>query len=236
MTRIIGYIRVSTDQQADAGVSLDAQRAKLEAYASLYDIELVDVIVDAGKSAKTLKRPGLAQALDAMRHGKAEGMLVAKLDRLTRSVRDLGTLLDEYFCEGPGGLQLLSVAEQIDTRTAGGRLVLNVLGAVSQWEREKIGERTREALAYLKGQGVRLGADPLGFERGAAGGLVAVPAEQATLERIAMLHRDGASVRAIAAQLNAEGARTKRGGRWHPTTVQRALRGYAPPCAERAAA
>ena len=100
-TKAVGYIRVSTDKQADHGISLDAQRTKLEAYAALYDIELVAVIVDAGVSAKTLQRPGLQQALGMLRRGEADALLVAKLDRLTRSVKDLGTLLDAYFRRQP---------------------------------------------------------------------------------------------------------------------------------------
>ena len=89
-TKAIGYIRVSTDRQADHGVSLEAQKAKLTAYAALYDLELVEVIVDPGASAKTLKRPGLQRALQLLRQGQATALLVAKLDRLTRSVKDLG--------------------------------------------------------------------------------------------------------------------------------------------------
>jgi DNA invertase Pin-like site-specific DNA recombinase len=90
-TKTIAYLRVSTDKQADRGVSLDAQRAKLRAYAELYEPELVDVIVDAGYSAKSLDRPGLQRALAMLKVGDVEGLLVVKLDRLTRSVVDLGT-------------------------------------------------------------------------------------------------------------------------------------------------
>jgi hypothetical protein len=121
-------------------VSLDAQRAKVKAYAELYDLELAEVIVDAGESAKSLDRPGLKRALGMLKAGEAEALLVVKLDRLTRSVVDLGTLVERYFA--PGKAALLSVGEQIDTRSAAGRLVLNVLASVSQWEREAIGERT----------------------------------------------------------------------------------------------
>lgn len=226
-TRIAGYIRVSTEQQADGGVSLEAQRAKLEAYAGLYELELVEVVVDAAVSAKTLRRPGLARALAMLEGGAADGLLVAKLDRLTRSVKDLGILLESYFSEGRH--QLLSVSEQIDTRTAGGRLVLNILGSVSQWEREKVGERTREALGYLRGQGVRLGGEALGWRRGEAldadGRRIveAVEEEAATVERILSLQAEGLTVREIATAMNAGSLHTKRGGRWHPTTVQRVL-------------
>jgi DNA invertase Pin-like site-specific DNA recombinase len=133
-TKAVGYIRVSTEKQADHGVSLEAQQTKLAAYAALYDIELVEVIVDAGVSAKTLSRAGLQRALGMLRKGQANALVVAKLDRLTRSVKDLGTLVEEYF--SADNITLLSVADSIDTRTAAGRLVLNVLGSVAQWERE----------------------------------------------------------------------------------------------------
>jgi Resolvase, N terminal domain len=133
-TRTIAYLRVSTDKQADRGVSLDAQRAKATAYAQLYDLDLCEVIVDAGESAKSLDRSGLQRALGMLKRGEAAALLVVKLDRLTRSVVDLGRLVEQYFA--PGKAALLSVSEQIDTRSAAGRLVLNVLA----WEREAIGE------------------------------------------------------------------------------------------------
>src|SRR5579872_4363968 len=111
-TRTIAYLRVSTDKQADRGVSLDAQRAKVAAYAELYDLELVDVIVDAGASAKTLDRPGLQRALGMLRRREADALLVVKLDRLTRSVKHLGELVETVFAAGKAAL--LSVSEQID--------------------------------------------------------------------------------------------------------------------------
>jgi DNA invertase Pin-like site-specific DNA recombinase len=142
---------VSTDKQADRGVSLDAQRAKVKAYAELYDLDSADVIVDAGESAKSLDRPGLQRALAMLKAGEADALLVVKLDRLTRSVVDLGSLVERYFA--PGKAALLSVGEQIDTRSAAGRLVLNVLASVSQWEREAIGERTATAMQHKARQG-----------------------------------------------------------------------------------
>src|SRR6202158_3470062 len=150
-TRAVAYLRVSTEKQADKGVSLDAQRAKVEAYAQLYEVDLVEVIVDAGLSAKTLDRPGLGKALGMLKARHAEALLVVKLDRLTRSVVHLGQLVEDYFADGKWAL--LSVGEQIDTRSAAGRLVLNVLASVSQWEREAIGERTAAALQHKGSQG-----------------------------------------------------------------------------------
>src|SRR5881398_1607843 len=120
-TKALGYICVSTEEQAERGISLDAQRAKLEAYAALYDLELIEVIVDAGVSAKSFERPGLQRAFSLLRKGKAAALLVAKLDRLTHSMRDLGALVEDELVKGKWAL--LSVAEQLDTRTASGRLV-----------------------------------------------------------------------------------------------------------------
>ena len=85
-TKTIAYLRVSTDKQADKGISLEAQQDKAKAYASLYDLDLVEVIIDAGESAKTLERPGLQRALSMLKTGQADALLVVKLDRLTRSV------------------------------------------------------------------------------------------------------------------------------------------------------
>lgn len=226
-TRVVGYIRVSTEGQADGGVSLDAQRAKLTAYCTALDLELVAVEADAGLSAKSLARPALQRALGMLRDGQADALLVVKLDRLTRSVRDLGTLVEDYFATGRWAL--LSVADSIDTRSAAGRLVLNVLASVAQWEREATAERTRDALAHLRSEGVRLGGAALGWERGeavdAAGRrvVVAVEDEADTVGRILALKADGVSVRRIAEILAAEGRRTKAGGQWHPTTVQRVI-------------
>jgi site-specific DNA recombinase len=226
-TRVVGYVRVSTEQQADSGLSLDAQRSELRAYAFATELELVDILEDAGLSAKSLDRPALQRALAMLDAGGADGLLIAKLDRLTRSVRDLGDLVERYFTSR---FSLLSVADSIDTRTAGGRLVLNVLAAVSQWEREATAERTRDAVAQLRGEGVTLGGERFGWRRGDDADdhgrrlLESVAAEMDTVGRIRELHRQGLSIRAIAQQLAAEGCPTKRGGRWHPTMVHRILR------------
>src|SRR5262249_15317984 len=161
--KVICYCRVSTNDQADNGVSLDAQKAKLTAYASLYDLTVVEVITDAGESAKSLNRPGLQRALAMLRRGEADGLAVVKLDRLTRSVADWQVLIDDYFGERPGK-QLFSVADSIDTRTAAGRLVLNVLLSVAQWERETTAERTREALRHKIRNKERVGKVRFGYD------------------------------------------------------------------------
>jgi site-specific DNA recombinase len=165
------------------------------------------VLEDAGVSAKTMDRPGLPQAL-----------IVLKLDRLTRSVRDLGELLEGFFAKAA----LLSVCEQIDTRTAAGRLVLNVLASVAQWERETIGERTATAMAHKKTRGERVGAVPYGYGLGADGhALVPVAAEQAVIAEARRLKASGLALRAIAAELERAGMVARNGRRFEAAQVQR---------------
>jgi DNA invertase Pin-like site-specific DNA recombinase len=189
MARAIGYIRVSTGKQADSGLGLDAQRAGIAAYAAANGVELVDVVVEA-VSAKNLLRAGLGSALSRLDAGEADALLVYKLDRLTRGgVVDLSTLIEKHFT---GSKSLLSVCEHIDARTAMGRLVLNVLASVGQWEREAIGERTRDALAALKATGRKLGH-------------AAAEHDQATVDYASALRADGHSFQAIADQLAAAG-------------------------------
>jgi DNA invertase Pin-like site-specific DNA recombinase len=142
--KVLGYVRVSREEQAE-GDSPKVQEDRLRAYAALYGLQLVDVLHDLGQSGKSLDRPGVRAALAALDAGRADGLLVAKLDRLTRSVRDLAELLETYFGER-GGFDLISVNEQIDTRTANGRMMLRILTTVAEWERETIVERTAEAL------------------------------------------------------------------------------------------
>ena len=216
--KVIGYIRVSTEEQAVNGQSLDAQRAKLEGYAALYDLDLVEVIVD-GVSAKSLNRPGLQDALAKLRRGAADGLVIAKLDRLTRNVGDWQKLIDGFFGE-KAGRQLFSVADSIDTRTAAGRLVLNVLLSVAQWEREAIGERTRDALQHKISKGERCGKVRFGYELAADGKtLVAVPSEQEAIALMKELRAAGETLRDIADELNRRGIHTKEGKGWKHTTV-----------------
>jgi len=220
-TRAIAYVRVSTEKQAEAGQSLEAQQAKLAAYATLYELELVEVVVDAGVSAKTLNRPGLSRALSLLERGEADALVVVKLDRLTRSVRDLGELVERYFAGN--GAALLSVSEQIDTRSAAGRLVLNVLASVSQWEREAIGERTAAVMRHKADQGEYTGGRaPYGYAV-EGGQLVAVEAEQAVLAAAREAKAAGLSLRAIARELESRGMLSRTGKPFAPVQVSRLL-------------
>jgi len=221
-TRVVGYVRVSTDKQAERGLSLDAQRAKLLGYAALYDLELVDTVVDAGESAKSLNRPGLQRVLAMLKSGAADAVLVVKLDRLTRSVRDLGDLVQRYFTNKAA---LLSVSESIDTRSAAGRLVLNVLASVAEWEREAIGERTATAMQLKAQRGEFTGGEaPFGYRLAADGvRLEPVASEQRVVAKARELRGAGLSLRATAAELDRLGFRSRVGKTFAASQVARML-------------
>ncbi len=210
-TKTVAYLRVSTDKQADKGVSLEAQRAKVQSYAQLYDLELVEIVVDAGASAKTLDRPELQRALKMLKAGQSEALLVVKLDRLTRSVVHLGELVERYFAAGKWAL--LSVGEQIDTRSAAGRLVLNVLASVSQWEREAVGERTSAAMQYKASVGEYTGGRiPFGYRLADDGEhLEPDPIEQSVASTAKQLRAAGLSLQAVSRQLSAQGFKSRMG-------------------------
>jgi site-specific DNA recombinase len=221
---VIGYVRVSSEEQAKEGVSLEAQTAKIRAYCALYDLTLVDVVVDAGVSAKTLNRPGLTSALASLKSGRADGLVISKLDRLSRSVKDWNGLIDVHFSQ-KAGKQLFSVGDQIDTRSAAGRLVLNVLMSVAQWEREAIGERTTDAMGHKKAKGELVGAVPFGHDLADDGiNLIPNEQEQRVIADIRQLHVEGFSLRRIAAELTSQGVITKEGNsKWGHQAVAKIL-------------
>ncbi len=220
--RAIGYVRVSTEKQADFGVSLEAQSEKVRAMAVVQGAELLEIIIDAGESAKSLNRPGMARLMALVDTGAVDAVIIAKLDRLTRSVKDLAELLERFTRRG---VSLVSVAESLDTGTAAGRLVLNIMTAVSQWEREAIGERTRDAMHHKRANGQRVGTIPFGYRMAPDGlHLEADPEEQSILSRIRELKAAGHATRQIAGELNRLGFTTRRRTAWRFQYVAEALR------------
>ena len=219
-SKAIGYIRVSTRDQAESGASLEAQRTKIEAYAVLHDLELVELIEDAGFSAKSLDRPGMAKLLQLIRARKITTVVVAKLDRITRSVRDLGELIELF---QRSGVEFASVADHIDTSTASGRLVLNVMGSVSQWEREAIGERTSEALAVMRSNGRRISRHaPYGYRLNGQG-WIEDEREQEAICIVRLLRDEGLSLRQIAERLQTQGFTSRTGKRLSPQLIANVL-------------
>lgn len=225
--RVIGYVRVSTDMQAQEGVSLDAQRERIRCYCTANGFKLVHLAQDE-TSAKSLDRPGLMGALHMLEQGKADALLVVKLDRLTRSVLDLGTLLQGYFLKEQ--YYLLSVTETLDTRNAMGRFVLYILALIAQWEREAISERVKDAMRHLKAQGAFLGRAPYGYRLGTtrdANGrfpLEEHAEEQEVIGRIIKLHKKGMRQKDIVANLRDDEVPAPRGERWNRTMIFRILK------------
>jgi DNA invertase Pin-like site-specific DNA recombinase len=220
--RAILYVRVSTDKQAKNGLSLEAQDAKLKAMATVRGDEVVDIVVDE-ESAKTgsLKRDGVQRLLKMVKAGEVDAVIVCKLDRLTRSLRDLSDLLEVF---DKHNVALVSVAESLDTRSASGRLVLNIMTAVSQWEREAIGERTKAVMDFKKSRGERLGNIPYGWEDDGHGILQTHFGEQQILRYASTLKKGHYSMTKIASLLNKEGYRTRKGTPWRREYVARILK------------
>ena len=219
--RAIGYVRVSTEKQAGTGVSIEAQTARIQAMATVQDVPLSEVIADAGESATSLNRPGIARLLALVEARAVQTVIVAKLDRLTRSVGNLADLLDRFERKG---VALVSVSESLDTGTAAGRLVLNVMMSVAQWEREAIGERTREAMRHKKANGQRVGTVAFGFQLAEDGRTLEPNAtEQRTLGVLRECRAAGFTLRQIASELNRQGYRTRRGSDWRHEYVARLL-------------
>ena len=215
MQKAIGYIRVSTQGQADEGVSLDAQRAKIEAWCSLNDAELVAVFEDKGLSGGSMAgRDGLAAALKAT--GKGMALVSYSISRLARSTRDMlhiGEQLDKK------GADLVSLTEKIDTTTAAGRMVFKMLAVLADFERDQIGERTKMALTHKKSKGEVYSTTPFGFDA-IEGRLVEVKREAKIVGEILRQREAGSSLADIANNLNAQGIEGKRGGRWFASTVR----------------
>jgi len=152
---VVGYIRVSTAEQADSGAGLEAQRAAIEAEAQRRGWTLVGTFEDAGASGKSMNgRPGLQEVLQAVERGDAQALVVAKLDRLSRSLLDFASLMERG---RKRGWSLVALDLGVDSSTPAGEMMASVLATFAQFERRLIGQRTRDALAVKRAQGVQLG-------------------------------------------------------------------------------
>lgn len=226
-TPAVAYVRVSTEEQALGGVSLDAQVAAVRAYAAQHGLHLVDVVVDAGVSGSIplAERAGGAVVVDLVRRRRVRAVVAAKLDRLFRDAADCLTETAGWN-KARVGLHLLDLA--IDTSTTTGRCMLTQHAAFAEMERGLIRDRTRAALAHKRAQGRRTSHDaPYGFRIAADGDtLVADDHEQRVLGLVRELRAAGVSIRGIVARLDADGV-AARGARWHKTTIERILRAAA---------
>ncbi|MDG9674966.1 recombinase family protein [Micromonospora sp. DH14] len=209
----VAYLRVSTEEQAESGAGLAAQRAAIQAEADRRGWTIVAWKEDAGVSGKSVEgREGLAEALELVESRQAETLVVAKLDRLSRSLIDFAALMDRARAKR---WNLIALDLGIDLATPAGEFLASVMASAAQWERRIIGQRTREGLAAKKAAGVRLGRP------------ASLPAE--VRSRIITESAAGKSLAGIARELNADGVPTAQGGKkWYPSTVRAVLASQEP--------
>lgn len=218
-----GYIRVSTEGQAENGVSLDAQRAKIAAWCDLNGYTLGEVFVDAGLSGtRADNRPALQQALAAVCRERGACLVVYSLSRLARNTRDTIEIASRL---ERAGVDLASVSERIDTSSAAGKMLFRLLGVMAEFESDQISERTTMGMQQKRRQSERVGAVPVGYDLAENGvQLVENHVERQIVETVKELRTRGYSMRAIAAELTARGIQTKQGGtEWKHSTIQRIL-------------
>jgi len=201
--RVLAYCRVSTDEQGHSGLGLEAQRQAITAECERRGWEVVEVIEDRGYSAKNLKRPGVQAALETLAARRADALVVSKLDRLSRSLLDFANVMAVAQREG---WALVALDCAVDTSSPSGEAMANMLATFAQFERRLIGQRTRDALAVKRKQGVRLGRPPT--------------TPQPVVARVKRERAKGRTLREIADRLNADGVPTAQGGRWWPGTVR----------------
>jgi site-specific DNA recombinase len=219
--KAIGYARVSTLEQVEAGVSLENQRERIEAWCVASGFALGRVYSETISGARASNRPLLQEALAEV--CRERGVLVVySLSRLARSVRDT---LDVAERLERAGANLASLCERIDTSSAVGKMVFRMLSTLNEFERDQLAERTESAMAHLRRNGRRIsGRVPYGYDLRADGrNLAPNGQEQEVLERLMELRAGGASFARIAGELEALGIPTKEGGSWHPATVRQIL-------------
>ena len=214
--KVIGYVRVSTEEQAREGVSLEAQKHRITAWTEALDGELLFIAEDAGISGKLIRnRDGLREAIEAACTERA-ALVIYSLSRLSRSTRDTLMLADKL---DKAGADLVSLSERIDTTTATGKMVFRMLAVLNEFERDQISERTSAILQHKKAKGEVYSPIPYGFRREGKK-LVIDQKEQRVISLIMNQRQESISLRKIARQLNNAGIPSKRGGCWYASTVR----------------
>jgi DNA invertase Pin-like site-specific DNA recombinase len=220
MDKIAAYTRVSTTEQS-TGYGRDTQETKIQQWADLNDVDNVDWFDDTASGGDT-DRPGLQDMIQRLRECEYDALVVYKADRLSRSLKDLLTVIDDVL--EPCDTAFISVTEQFDTSTPSGRLFLQMIGSFSEFERALITERLQEGRrSKAETGGHAAGEVPFGYEKNGDGELV-LSDHAETVKRIFQMRDDGETLRSIADTLNEDGVPTKKGGEWHASTVSYILK------------
>ena len=218
--KAVGYVRVSTEEQAKEGVSLANQERKIRDYCRLYELDLVEIVKDEGLSAKTIeKRPGAKGIIDMATRGEVEAVVVYKLDRLFRNATEALNVAKQF---DQAGVALRSVTESLDTQSAIGRLFFVMNAALGEFERNLISERTLSALQFKKDNGEVYNHTPYGY-RTEEERFVPDVIEQDRIARMREMRFEGKTFQQIADCLNDEKIPAKKGGPWYPQTVKNVL-------------
>lgn len=225
--KAVGYVRVSTEEQAREGVSIDAQAEKIRAYCTLRDQELVEIVMDLAVSGgKPLsKRPGGMKVLEMVKRKEVNSVVAVKLDRAFRDAADCLNVTKEWDKADVAFHVIDLGGTSVDTKSAAGRFMLTVLAGAAEMERNLIRERTSAAMSFKKRNGQRVGNIPFGFRLARDKvSLKPVEVELETVKLIYTLRGEGLSRCAIARKLNEAEVATKNGGRWYHTTVDSILK------------
>lgn len=217
----VAYLRVSSDEQAQSGLGLEAQEATCRAAAGRLGAALVAIRTDAAISGATglEQRPGLLEALGEL--GRGDVLLVAKRDRLGRD--PLVVAMIEAAARRRGARIVSAAGEGTEGDAPTDILMRRIVDAFAEYERLVIGARTKAALQSKRRRGERAGAVPFGYTADEAGRLIPDEGEQGILALIRSLRNEGMSIRQIASELNTRKL-PARGNRWHSTTVARLLK------------
>lgn len=220
MKKAAVYIRVSTQEQAQEGFSIPAQKERLLAFCKAKDWAVGDVFIDGGYSGSNLKRPAIEELIRRIK--EFDVVLVFKLDRLSRSQRDTMYLLEQVFL--PAGVDFVSMNESFDTSTTFGRAMVGILSVFAQLEREQIKERTALGARQKAKRGLWLGgAVPFGYHVNSEGRYVVAPDEAPQIRLLFDLYGSGEySANSLAKELNRRGF-SRSGASWTPAMVRRAI-------------
>ena len=216
--RVIGYTCLNTLSQQPKNYSLEEQEHIIKEYVGANSWELVEMqreLTDTNSGQQ--HQPRLAQIIDDSDKGKFDALVIPRLDRLTRNIRQLNTLISEMCIKN--GIELISIEEGLDTRTEAGELALRLIEIITKWDTKRISDRTREIIARKRAKGERVGHAPFGFTYRNKR-LVAVEQELKTVSLIREQREKGYSYHKIAKFLNERKVPSKRGGIWYAETVK----------------